>query len=288
MGKKDSVAETAKKSEAAVKKKSNVHTVTWNVKDGEHDKDLEEVLAYLEETKINNTDFYRMAAKEFLRQRKSAAQQFGPHFSQPQNLLQATKDLRPFGLVDIIAPANGHNYVGDFDTAESIDLVFNDMRMFLINHDAAHVRALKRRIAAKKKTRIFLLHPKNPNMQFVADISGKPLKGQTNEIGTAVRKICENVMEKSTDDFKIIGHRLFNTYTLVMSESKCMIVYYPISKRHNDGIIYVFGPGEHRDNIYNGFKADLDNLEQVSGPDNHADWDLIEYYLKSIPGKPGR
>lgn len=52
-----------------------------------------------------------------------------------------------------------------------------------------------------------------------------------------------------------------------------------VSKRHNEGIIYVFGPGPHRDNIYKSFKADLDNLEQVSGPDNFSDWDLVEYFL---------
>jgi Arc/MetJ-type ribon-helix-helix transcriptional regulator len=197
-----------------------------------------------------------------------------------------------FGQVKAIYPANGHDYSDILDQAESITLVFNDMRRWLDNH--RHREVLRGRLIEGRHTRILLLHPRSNLMNFVAKISNKletvgGKNRQVRDVERAVRRLCTGLWQKVSErqhnelpPFRIIGHRYFNTYTLVMTESQCWVVWYPIFKRYNEGVIFVFEKTEAAEGLYTQFKADIDELERVS-VDNHHDSDLIK--LLGPPGK---
>jgi hypothetical protein len=190
-----------------------------------------------------------------------------------------------FGLRQLLYPANGHDYSGLMEKAETVTLVFNDMRRWLDNH--RHRDVLRERIVQNKPTRIYLLHPKSKLINFVAKISNKlevvgGKNRQVRDVERAVRHLCAglwryfNSRENGEDEnFRIIGHRYFNTYTAVMTESECRVVWYPIFKRYNEGMIFIFDKTNTPEEYYFQFKADIEELERVS-IDNHRDSDLIK------------
>jgi Arc/MetJ-type ribon-helix-helix transcriptional regulator len=199
-----------------------------------------------------------------------------------------------FGLRRMVYPANGHDYSDLIEKAESVTLVFNDMRRWLDNH--RHRGALRMRIVQNRPTRIYLLHPKSNLMNFVAKISNKlevvgGKNRQVRDVERAVRHLCAglwrhfNNRENGEDEnFRIVGHRYFNTYTTVMTENECRVVWYPIFKRYNDGVIFVFDKTGAPEEYYFQFKADIEELERVS-IDNHRDSDLIKL-LAPASSKP--
>lgn len=184
-------------------------------------------------------------------------------------VMKSTEHYGRFGLYDIHAPANGHDYTRMIAGAETLTLVFNDMRRWLPNH--GHLAALRERIRDKKPTRIYILHPDNPMLPFVARISNKiqidPSSGgvinrQITDIELAIRQITAGFSLADMSALTFLGHHHVNTYTVVMSEKEALVVNYPVAKRYNDGVIWHFHAGSGSENEYRTCQADIEELDR--------------------------
>ncbi len=184
-------------------------------------------------------------------------------------------------------PAANHDYSEMLLKAERLVLVFNDMRRWIDNH--RHCEALRLRMTNRLHTRILLLHPKSPIIKFIAELSGKTeiIDGenrQIHDIRYAVQKLCSGAWdiaaEAARDNvFKVIGHRRFNTYSMVLDERLARVVYYPISFRYNQGVIWNYVRGELEAHAYEDFLEDVTELERISV--THKDHDLVQYFRSS-------
>lgn len=184
-------------------------------------------------------------------------------------VMKSTEHYGRFGLYDIHAPANGHDYTKMIAGAETLTLLFNDMRRWLENH--GHLEAVRERIRDKKPTRIYILHPDNPMLPFVAKISNKihvnPASGavtnrQITDIEYAIRQITDGFSLADMSALTFLGHHHVNTYTAVMSEKEALVVKYPVVKRYNDGVIWHFHKGGGSENEYRNCEDDIAELER--------------------------
>lgn len=181
---------------------------------------------------------------------------------------------RQFGRLDVLAPAKNRNYSDVIRKAETLNLVFNDMRTWIGLHQ--HKEALRERLRDRKTTHIYLLHPKSEWINYITRISNKEPMEQIGDIEYAVRSICDGLWNAAGDHFTITGHHKFNTYTIVMTEQKCWAVYYPISHRYNKDVVWTHEIGDGSDNIYNNFFEDIQQLRRQSL--NITDHDLIKLW----------
>lgn len=185
------------------------------------------------------------------------------------------KSPMPYGLAEFLYPANGRNYNPELATAEQVTLVFNDMKMWL----PRHLETLRARLREGRRTDIFVLHPQNPFIKPVSDVSEKKTEVQQAEIGDSVKLLCDGMWD-SLNNVRIFGHRRFNTYSAVITEKKVMAVYYPIEKRYNAGFVHVYERGvgdEESLYIYKQFEEDLAELARDC-EQNVESFDLIELF----------
>lgn len=187
----------------------------------------------------------------------------------------STKSSGPFGLSDLLYPANGRDYNPELANAERLTLVFNDMKMWL----PRHLETLRSRISSGKITNIFVLHPRNPYIAPIANVSEKSLSVQEAEIGQSIKLICDGLWDK-TANLRIYGHRRFNTYSAVITEEKVMAIYYPIQRRYNQGFVHVYGNSADPLAIYHQFEDDLAELARDC-EQNVESHDLIALFRPS-------
>jgi hypothetical protein len=178
----------------------------------------------------------------------------------------------PFGLAEVLYPANRHDYNAVLASAQDLTLVFNDMKRWL----PRHLDTLRQRFKTTKRTRIFLLHPNNPYLAPIADVSQKILNVQRGEIGEAVRFLCDGLWD-ALDGHTIYGHRRFNTFSGLVTEDAAMAVYYPINKRYNDDYIHVYRRTNNPLNIHQQFVNDADELQRDC-EQNVPDYDLVKLF----------
>jgi hypothetical protein len=185
------------------------------------------------------------------------------------------KSPLPYGLSGFLYPANGRNYNPELASAEHLTLVFNDMKMWL----PRHLETLRGRLQEGRRTDIFVLHPENPFIKPIADVSIKKSEVQQAEIGDSIRLLCDGMWD-NLKNLRIYGHRRFNTYSAVMTEKKVMAIYYPIEKRYNAGFVHVYERGIGDDEslyIYKQFEEDLAELARDCEK-NVESFNLIELF----------
>ena len=178
----------------------------------------------------------------------------------------------PFGLADLLYPANGRDYNPELAEADRLTLVFNDMKRWL----PRHLDTMRARLQAGKHTDIFVLHPRNPYIAPIANVSEKALSVQEAEIGESVRLLCDGLWDYLRNT-RIYGHRRFNTYSGVITEKKVMAVYYPIQRRYNDGFVHLYEKTPDPNAIYRQFEDDLAELARDC-EQNVESYDLIKLF----------
>jgi hypothetical protein len=187
-------------------------------------------------------------------------------------LTRNRKSITEVGLDRIVYPANGHDYNPLIDEAQRLTLIFNDMVHWL----PRHLASLQHRILSRKPTTILVLHPENPYIVPIANVSQKSTETQRRELGDAVRDITKGI-EEGLGALKFYGHRRFNTFSGAMTEDTVWANYYPIHKRYNDGYIHIYRRSPNPISVYRQFEADLMELERDCR-DNVRGYDLLKYY----------
>lgn len=195
------------------------------------------------------------------------------------------------GLHDIVAPANDHDISDRLRDAGDVTLIFNDMKNWLPGpkREGRHLEALHARLAAGKRTHIFLLHPDTAYLHEVARTSGKTPQEQIDEIERAVRRICRGRIDQALPKgvifekrpLRITGHPFYNTYTLMKFDDVAYVNYYPIAVRGSAevGNFHIYRPVGQFHGVYERIERDLSALQSKAEEAFPYDgYDLVKYY----------
>jgi hypothetical protein len=198
--------------------------------------------------------------------------------------------LMNLGMVDVIHPANGHDHSKEIAGATEVNLVFNDMRHWLPGPRGTglHLEALRARLKAGKRTRIFLLHPRTKFIEPVSKVSDKERAEQIGEIETAVHRICAGLWEQAlANDIQlyekkpllIIGHPFYNTYSMIMADERAWVNYYPIAfRREGDvGHFHVYSKTDPN-GLYARLETDIGVIQREAENHFKARFDLVRYF----------
>lgn len=187
-------------------------------------------------------------------------------------MANALAEGRSNGSGDTIIPSRNHNFTQIIKESQSLTLVFNDMFGWLGNH--GHKAALQARIKANKRpTKIYLIHPESPVMDYVALKSNKVEKvvktGDNRQLYDVKRALCfllHGLPKKVGDRTTIIGHQWVHAYTMVMNEKAAYVTPYLNKKVGNNGVIHVYraGADSPTDYMYRDILDDLEDMDRYT------------------------
>lgn len=138
--------------------------------------------------------------------------------------IESAKEYARIGLVDAVADCIDYDYGPLISDSRRLVIVLNDGRTWA----SVHRDRLRRRFAdPQKQTTIFVCHPDSPMLSVLArkgSIDVKTLQARIHETVHLLEELHQH------DNPEILGHFLFNPYSLVMGETSAVITPYFLSR----------------------------------------------------------
>ena len=137
-------------------------------------------------------------------------------------------------------------------------IVINDGYNFF----EANLSHISSALTAGTAVRILLVHPESPCLEAIADKSNKSLKQQRNDIIRTVRLLLGSF--GGFANFKLLGHKQFNTYFGLINEQECLVDFYFNFRlehgRQDDRIALKCSASQEGDPLHRRIKDDFENF----------------------------
>lgn len=175
--------------------------------------------------------------------------------------LAIAAEATELGLVACIADSTVYDYTGVLCDSRKLVVVLNDGRTWC----SVHRDRLRRRLQdTSKETTVFLIHPESEMIPVLArkgSIEPESLKNKIRETLALLDELCVDGSR-----LEILGHHLFNPHSLVLTETRALLMPYFTSRGGRTVPLFVFedaGPGSFYGNLVEDVEALRMDADQI-------------------------
>jgi NADH:ubiquinone oxidoreductase subunit 6 (subunit J) len=139
--------------------------------------------------------------------------------------LKLARTREAFGLVEVCEDSANFDYSQLILESRMLVVVLNDGRTWA----SVHRDHLRRRFADSTKATTFVMcHPTSPMLQVLARKSSTDVQSVQSRILDTVRLLRE--IKQQNTVLEVLGHHLFNPYSLILGDSRAMVTPYFFSR----------------------------------------------------------
>jgi len=195
--------------------------------------------------------------------------------------IELSRDYRRLGLVQVHGDCTALDYGPIITESRRLVAVLNDGRTWA----SVHRDRLRRRLVdPNKDTTFILIHPDSPMVEVLARKGSKDVETIRVRIRDTVQ-LLEEIKGDNTS-LEILGHWLFNPYSLVIGDDTAIVAPYFISRGGRTVPAFVYrdvGPTSHfRDLLKDVERLRMDTKDISSRPRNTVRAEVVKTWPKGL------
>lgn len=192
-----------------------------------------------------------------------------PGLIRPTPPLPISGDASRFGIDRLYSGLRDVGKSAFIEHSQHLWIVLNDgYNLFDLNHK--HIFAA---LQAGCAVRVLLVHPDSPCLPAIADKSNKSIDWQRGDILKTIKFLFAKFGGFS--NFKLLGHRQFNTYCALINETECLVDFYfnfrLEHKRQDDRIAMHCSKNDGEDPLYRRVSDDFESFWRETEHRGNAD-----------------
>jgi hypothetical protein len=169
---------------------------------------------------------------------------------------ELSTDAERFGVERLFAGLRKVNKEPLISGHRKLWIIMNDGYNFFDTYKAH----LRRALESGASVRILLVHPESMCLEAIAEKSHKPPEQQEKDIKRSIQLLLGQF--SSFPNFRLLGHKQFNTYFGLINENECLVDFYfnfrLDDRRQEDRIALQCSAEEHGDTIYQKVSDDFE------------------------------
>lgn len=170
------------------------------------------------------------------------------------DLSRLANECEKIGLVGIEADCSNYDYSKILSESQQLVIILNDGRTWA----SVHRDRLRRRFSdPTKQTTFILCHPNSPMLQVLARKGSIEVPDLKSRIMQTVKLLDE--IKQPTTQLEVLGHYLFNSYSLILGDDTAIIIPYFISRGGRTAPMFKYE--ETKDNSY--FNYIVEDIERL-------------------------
>lgn len=174
-------------------------------------------------------------------------------------LTELAKQCENLGLTEIESDSSNYDYENIVVNSRRLVIVLNDGRTWA----SVHRDRLRRRFEdSSKQTTIFLCNPRSRMLHVLSRKGSVGVEDIQARVMQTVTLLDE--IKKPTTSLEVLGHYLFNPYSLILGDDEAVIIPYFLSRGGRKSPLYKYSKSKDQ-NFFNDLEKDIEMLRKDAG-----------------------